>query len=30
MQSGTGYLKTFKGCSKHLEQPICIAIWHSR
>ena len=30
MQSGTGYLKTFKGCSKHIEQPFYIAIRHSR
>ena len=30
MQSGKGYLKTFKGCSKHLEQPFRAAIRHRR
>ena len=30
MQSSKGYLKTFKSCSKHMEQSFCIAIRHSR
>lgn len=30
MQSGKGYLKIFKSCSKHIEQPFCIAIRYRR